>query len=182
MESVQKAGRNKLYRQGVEALGKNKEKEIKTNAMRILDKNKIPYETIQYECGEFIDGLHTAEKTGAPVEQSFKTLVVQGKSKEYYVLVIPIGEEIDLKTAAKVLGEKSVEMIHVKDITKVTGYVRGGCSPLGMKKQYPTIIHNSALDFDTVYVSGGRIGTTLKLNPIQLGKAVGARFEDIIAR
>lgn len=182
MEPVQKAGRNKLYRQGVEALGKNKEKEIKTNAMRILDKNKIPYETIQYECNEFIDGLHTAEKTGAPVEQSFKTLVVQGKSKEYYVLVIPIGEEIDLKTAAKVLGEKSVEMIYVKDITKVTGYVRGGCSLLGMKKQYPTIIHNSALDFDTVYVSGGRIGTTLKLNPIQLGKAVGARFEDIIAR
>ena len=78
-------------------MGKHKEKEIKTNAMRILEKNKIPYETIQYECEEFIDGLHTAEKTGAPVEQSFKTLVIQGKSKEYYVLVIPIAEEIDLK-------------------------------------------------------------------------------------
>ena len=102
-------------------MGKHKEKEIKTNAMRILEKNKIPYETIQYECEEFIDGLHTAEKTGAPVEQSFKTLVVQGKSKEYYVLVIPIAEEIDLKKAARVLNEKSIEMIHVKDITKVTG-------------------------------------------------------------
>ena len=161
-------------------MGKHKEKEIKTNAMRILEKNKIPYETIQYECEEFIDGLHTAQKTGAPVEQSFKTLVVQGKSKEYYVLVIPIAEEIDLKKAARVLKEKSIEMIHVKDITNVTGYVRGGCSPLGMKKQYPTVIHQSALKYGDIYISGGRIGTTLKLNPEALGKAVRAIFEDII--
>ncbi|SRR5699024_5627217 len=162
-------------------MGKHKEKEIKTNAMRILEKNKIPYETIQYECDEFIDGLHTAEKTGAPVEQSFKTLVVQGKSKGYYVLVIPIAEEIDLKKAAKVLKEKSIEMIHVKDITNVTGYVRGGCSPLGMKKQYPTVIHKSALDYEEIYVSGGRIGTTLKVSPKKLGEAVNAEFEDITA-
>ena len=161
-------------------MGKHKEKEIKTNAMRILEKNKIPYETIQYECEEFIDGLHTAQKTGAPVEQSFKTLVVQGKSKEYYVLVIPIAEEIDLKKAASVLKEKSIEMIHVKDITNVTGYVRGGCSPLGMKKQYPTVIHQSALKYGEIYISGGPIGTTLKLNPEALGKAVRAIFEDII--
>ena len=161
-------------------MGKHKEKEIKTNAMRILEKNKIPYETIQYECEEFRDGLHTAQKTGAPVEQSFKTLVVQGKSKEYYVLVIPIAEEIDLKKAARVLKEKSIEMIHVKDITNVTGYVRGGCSPLGMKKQYPTVIHQSALKYGEIYISGGRIGTTLKLNPEALGKAVRAIFEDII--
>ena len=162
-------------------MGKHKEKEINTNAMRILEKNKIPYETIQYECDEFIDGLHTAEKTGAPVEQSFKTLVVQGKSKGYYVLVIPIAEEIDLKKAAKVLKEKSIEMIHVKDITNVTGYVRGGCSPLGMKKQYPTVIHKSALDYEEIYVSGGRIGTTLKVSPKKLGEAVNAEFEDITA-
>ena len=162
-------------------MGKHKEKEIKTNAMRILEKNKIPYETIQYECEEFIDGLHTAEKTGAPVEQSFKTLVIQGKSKEYYVLVIPIAEEIDLKKAARVLNEKSIEMIHVKDITKVTGYVRGGCSPLGMKKQYPTVIHRSALEYNEIYVSGGRIGTTLKLKPENLAKTVKAGFEDITA-
>ena len=102
-------------------MGKHKEKEIKTNAMRILEKNKIPYEVLQYECDEFIDGLHTAQKTGAPVEQSFKTLIVQGKSKEYYVVVIPIALEIDLKKAAKSVGEKSVELIHVKDITKVSG-------------------------------------------------------------
>lgn len=158
-----------------------KNKEIKTNAMRILEKNKVPYETIQYECDKFIDGMHTAQKTGAAVEQSFKTLVVQGKSKEYYVLVIPIAEEINLKTAAKTVGEKSVEMIHVKDITKVTGYVRGGCSPLGMKKLYPTVIHESAKEFDEIYISGGRIGTTLKVNPLKLAEVVHADFEDIIA-
>lgn len=115
-------------------------KEVKTNAMRILDRNKVSYEILQYECDEFIDGLHTAEKTGAPVEQSFKTLVMQGKTGGYYVFVIPIAEEVDLKEAAKAVGEKSVEMIHVKDITKITGYVRGGCSPLGMKKQFQTVI------------------------------------------
>ena len=157
-------------------MAKNKDKEVKTNAMRILDKNKISYETITYECDEFIDGLHTAEKTGAPVEQSFKTLVAQGKSKEYYVLVIPIAEEVDLKAAARVLGEKSIEMIHVKDITAVTGYVRGGCSPLGMKKKYKTIIQESAEKYSEIYVSGGRIGSTIKVNPVDLVRAAGAEF------
>ena len=140
-------------------------KEVKTNAMRILDKNKIPYEIINYECDEFIDGLHTAEATGAPVEQSFKTLVMQGKSKQYYVFVLPIAEEVDLKVAAKTVGEKSVEMIHVKDITAITGYVRGGCTPLGMKKQFPTVLHDSARNFDKIYISGGRIGTSITVNP-----------------
>ena len=157
-------------------MAKNKDKEVKTNAMRILDKNKISYETITYECDEFIDGLHTAEKTGAPVEKSFKTLVAQGKSKEYYVLVIPIAEEVDLKAAARVLGEKSIEMIHVKDITAVTGYVRGGCSPLGMKKKYKTIIQESAEKYSEIYVSGGRIGSTIKVNPVDLARAAGAEF------
>ena len=99
-------------------------KEVKTNAMRILDKNKIPYEILNYECGEFIDGLHTAEATGAPVEQSFKTLVMQGKSRQYYVFAIPIADEVDLKAAARAVGEKSVEMIHVKDITAITRALR----------------------------------------------------------
>ena len=157
-------------------MAKNKDKEVKTNAMRILDKNKSSYETITYECDEFIDGLHTAEKTGAPVEQSFKTLVAQGKSKEYYVLVIPIAEEVDLKAAARVLGEKSIEMIHVKDITAVTGYVRGGCSPLGMKKKYKTIIQESAEKYSEIYGSGGRIGSTIKVNPVDLARAAGAEF------
>ena len=130
-----------------------KEKEIKTNAMRILDRQKVKYEVLQYECDEFIDGLHTAEKTGAPVEQSFKTLVV---------------------------GEKSIEMIHVKDITAVSGYVRGGCSPIGMKKQYPTVIQECAADFDKVYVSGGRIGTTLCMAPEDLKKVSRAEYADFI--
>ncbi len=154
-------------------------KEIKTNAMRILDRNKIPYEVLTYECDEFIDGLHTAEKTGAPVEQSFKTLVAQGKSGEYYVFVIPIAEEVQLKTAAKAVGEKSVEMIHVKDITKITGYVRGGCSPLGMKKQFRTVIDKSAENFEQIYVSGGRIGSTIKVSPTALARVVRASFAAI---
>ena len=156
-------------------------KEAKTNAMRMLDRKKVEYKAFPYECDEFIDGLHTAQKTGAPVEQSFKTLIVQGKSKEYYVVVIPIALEIDLKKAAKAVGEKSVELIHVKDITKVSGYVRGGCSPLGMKKQYPTIIHESALAYEEIYVSGGRIGTTLKLNPKELAEIVSGKFVEIAA-
>lgn len=155
-------------------------KEVKTNAMRILDKNKIPYELISYECDEFIDGLHTAEKTGAPIEQSFKTLVAQGKSKSYYVFVTPIAEEVDLKRAAKTVKEKSIEMIHVKDINAVTGYIRGGCTPIGMKKLFPTYIQKSALDYEQIYVSGGRIGTTLKLNPLDLAKVVRAEFADFI--
>ena len=156
-------------------------KESKTNAMRMLDKNKIEYEVLNYECEEFIDGMHTAEVTGAPVEQSFKTLVMQGKSKQYYVYVVPIAEEVDLKKAAKAVGEKSVEMIHVKDITKVTGYVRGGCSPLGMKKQYKTVIHNSADQYEKIYISGGRIGITLALNPKDLFNMIDAIYADIVS-
>lgn len=157
-------------------------KEIKTNAVRILDRNKINYELLTYECDEFIDGLHTAEKTGAPVEQTYKTLVMQGKSKKYYVFVIPIAEEVDLKAAARSVGEKSVEMIRVKDITAITGYVRGGCSPLGMKKQFPTVIDSTAEAFDQMYVSGGRIGTSVRLNPKDLAHVVRAEFADIIAK
>ena len=155
-------------------------KETKTNAVRILDRNKINYELITYECDEFIDGMHTAEITGAPVEQSYKTLVMQGKSKQFYVFVIPIAREVDLKAAAKAVGEKSVEMIHVKDLTKITGYVRGGCSPLGMKKQFPTVIDSTATSFDEIYISGGRIGTTIKLNPNELAKGVNAQFHAIL--
>lgn len=152
-----------------------KKKEIKTNAMRILDKHNISYETIQYECDEFIDGLHTAEKTEAPVEQSFKTLVLQGKSRQYYVFVLPVAEEIDLKQAARLVEEKSIEMIHVKDITDITGYVRGGCSPLGMKKNYPVILQENACNYDKIYISGGRIGTTLCLSPKDLIQVTGAK-------
>lgn len=155
-------------------------KEVKTNAMRILDKHKIPYELITYECDEFIDGLHTAQKTGAPVEQSFKTLVMQGKSNQYFVFVVPIAEEVHLKNAAKIVGEKSLEMIPVKDINKITGYIRGGCTPLGMKKQYPTVIHESAANFDRIYISGGRLGTTILVSPKALADVTGAKFANVI--
>ena len=156
-------------------------KEVKTNAVRILERNKVSYELLTYECDEFIDGLHTAEKTGAPVEQSYKTLVMQGKSKKYYVFVIPIEREVDLKTAARAVQEKSVEMTPVKELTNITGYVRGGCSPLGMKKQFPTVIDSTAQAFDQIYISGGRIGTTIKVNPQDLAKVVNAKFEDVLA-
>ena len=109
-------------------------KELKTNAMRILDRNKIPYEYETYECDEFVDGITTADKIGLPHEQVYKTLVTVGKTGGHYVFVIPIAAELDLKKAAKSVGEKSVEMLHVKDITAVTGYVRGGCTAIGMKK------------------------------------------------
>ena len=111
-------------------------KEIKTNAMRILETKKIPFTTHVYECDEFIDGIQIADMLSLPYEKVYKTLVTQGNSKNYYVFVIPIAEELDMKKAAKSVGEKSVAMLHVKDINAVTGYIRGGCTAIGMKKQY----------------------------------------------
>lgn len=156
-------------------------KEAKTNAMRMLDRQKIKYEIFTYECDEFIDGLHSADLVGAPYEQSFKTLVMEGKSGEHYVFVVPIEKEVDRKAAAKAVGEKSVDMIHVKDITKITGYVRGGCSPLGMKKQFTTVFDISAGEFNEIYVSGGRIGLTLKVSTESLLKVTNGKLADITA-
>lgn len=130
----------------------------KTNAMRILEREKIPYTMHTYDAGGKIDGVSVAEKTGIDARRVFKTLVTQGKSKSYYVFVIPVAAELNLKAAAAAVGEKSVEMIHVKDINAVTGYIRGGCSPVGMKKQFKTVIDSSAKDFDNLVVSGGKIG------------------------
>lgn len=155
-------------------------KEIKTNAMRILDKNKISYELKTYECDEFIDGIHIADQLGQPYERMFKTLVTVGKSKNYFVFVIPVDQELNLKAAAKIVGEKNVEMIHVKDIQPVTGYIRGGCTPVGMKKQYPTVIHETAQNYDTITISGGRIGTQIVLDPQDLIKVTRGQFSDII--
>lgn len=155
-------------------------KEVKTNAMRILDRNKIKYTLNTYECDNFIDGVSVADALGQDYDMSFKTLVTVGKSGQYYVFAIPIAEELDMKKAAKVVGEKSVEMLHVKDINKVTGYIRGGCTPIGMKKQYPTVIHESAKMYDTIIVSGGRIGAQIFLAPDDLIKVTGGKYEDII--
>ena len=125
---------------------------------------------------------HGREDGGLRWSSLLKRWWARGKSKEYYVLVLPIAEEVDLKAAAKVLGEKSIEMIHVKDITAVTGYVRGGCSPLGMKKQYKTIIQESAEKYSEIYVSGGRIGSTIKVSPVDLARAADASFADFTVK
>lgn len=155
-------------------------KEIKTNAMRFLEKNKIKYQMKIYQCDEFIDGIDVANKLGQPHEQTFKTLVAKGKSGIYYCFLIPVASELDMKKAAKSVTEKSIELIPVKDINKVTGYVRGGCTPIGMKKQFLTIIHNSARKLSLFYISGGRIGTQIQLSPAELVSAINGRFEDIV--
>lgn len=156
-----------------------KTKDVKTNAMRILDRLKIPYEHYTYECEEFIDGIQVADKLNLPHEKVFKTLVTQGNSKNYFVFVLPIEEELDLKKAAKAVGEKSVAMIPVKDINQITGYIRGGCTAIGMKKQYVTRIAMQARELSEMIVSGGRIGSQLRLSPEDLCKAAGAEFADI---
>ena len=157
-----------------------KQKEIKTNAMRILDKAKIPYKTNTYACEEFIDGVHIADMLGQDYACSFKTLVTTGKTGEHYVFALPVDQEVDFKKAAKAVGEKSIEMVHVKDIQGLTGYIRGGCTPIGMKKQFKTVVHASALDFEEIIISGGRLGLQLMLSPTDLQKVTGAVFEDII--
>ncbi|MEE8885885.1 MAG: Cys-tRNA(Pro) deacylase [Eubacteriales bacterium] len=154
-------------------------KEAKTNAMRILDKKGIEYEVLRFECSDFTDGVSMAEAEGAPVDQTFKTIVTKGKSGAYHVLVIPVAEEIDLKAAAAASDEKSLEMVHVKDLFGLTGYVRGGCSPIGMKKQFPTILDSSAEKFNEIYISGGRIGLSLKMAPADILAVTRGKYGDI---
>lgn len=157
-----------------------KGKEIKTNAMRILEKKKITYTTMTYECEEFVDAQKIADQLGLPHEKIYKTLVTIGHSKNYFVFVIPIDGELDLKKAARSVGEKSVEMIHVKDINSVTGYIRGGCTAVGMKKQYVTRIDSSAEVLETMVVSGGKIGVQIELKPEDLRSAANAEFADVL--
>ncbi len=156
-----------------------KNKELKTNAMRILDSMKIPYETQTYECKDFVDGVQIADILGLPHEIVYKTLVAQGASKQYYVFVIPIEAELDMKKAARSVGEKSVAMLHVKDINAVTGYIRGGCTAVGMKKQYVTRIAGTAQTLDAMIVSGGKLGVQLRLAPDDLRAACHGEFDDI---
>ncbi|MDU1113397.1 MAG: Cys-tRNA(Pro) deacylase, partial [Clostridium perfringens] len=154
---------------------------LKTNAMRILDSKKVSYEMLSYESEDGkIDGISVAHKIGVDEKNVFKTLVAQGTSKELYVFVIPVAEELDLKNAAKIAGEKKVEMIAVKDILKYTGYIRGGCSPIGLKRDYRTFIHESAKGLDFIIVSAGKIGHQIKLNPNDLVEVVSGKFENLI--
>ena len=154
-------------------------KELKTNAMRFLDRNKIPYEYQTYECDEFIDGISVADKIGLPHEQVYKTLVTVGKSGGHYVFVIPIAAELDLKKAAKHFGEKKLEMLPSKLLTATTGYIKGGCSPVGMKKEFPTAIDASAEQLEKIAVSGGKVGLQMVLPVKALQEITGACFVDL---
>ncbi|WP_316572169.1 Cys-tRNA(Pro) deacylase [Neobacillus sp. YIM B06451] len=152
----------------------------KTNAMRLLDSKKAEYAMLSYEVSDGkVDGVSVAEKIGKPKEMVFKTLVTQGASKNIYVFVIPVEAELDMKKAAKAAGEKKVEMVPVKDIQKLTGYIRGGCSPIGMKKLYKTFIDSSAEHLDWMIVSGGKIGVQIELPPEILIDVIDAEIADL---
>ncbi len=155
-------------------------KDGKTNAMRILAQKKIAYRAMEYPHGEApVDGATVAELTGSDPDTVFKTLVTVGASRQHYVFVIPVCRELDLKKAAAAVREKSIAMIHVSEITPLTGYVRGGCSPVGMKKLFPTVFDERAEHIDTIQVSGGRIGTQIALAPADLIALVGGVTADI---
>lgn len=154
---------------------------IKTNAIRLLDGKKIEYKLYEYDAPEgFLDGVSVARATGQPVEQVFKTLVTVGGSKEHYVFCIPAAEELDLKKAAKCAGEKKIEMILARDITPVTGYIKGGCSPIGMKKKFKTFIHEACLDYSRICVSGGKVGLQLEISTEDLINMVNGKTANLI--
>ena len=155
--------------------------EQKTNVMRVLEQKKIPYTPHSYPHGEgAVDGVTVAALTGLAPEKVFKTLVTVGASKRNYVFVIPVAAELDLRKAAKAAGEKSVAMIHVNEINALTGYVRGGCSPVGMKKRFDTYYHESCLELDSMAVSAGKIGAQVELAPDALLRLTGGKTADLI--
>ncbi|MGL4798619.1 MAG: Cys-tRNA(Pro) deacylase, partial [Cellulosilyticaceae bacterium] len=158
---------------------KNKEK---TNAMRKLEQMKISYRDHQYDQSEAISGVEVARVLGQNEEQVFKTLVTTGKSGNHYVFVIPVAEELDLKKAAKASGEKSIEMLKSKDLLGLTGYIHGGCSPIGMKKLFKTFIHETATAWDTIIFSGGKIGYQIELGLDQLRKVIPFEVGDVIKK
>lgn len=153
----------------------------KTNVARLLDKAKIAYQLVSYEVDENdLSAIHVAEQLGENVEQVFKTLILQGDKNGYFVCVIPGADEVDLKKAAKVSGNKKCEMIPVKELLPLTGYIRGGCSPIGMKKHFPTYIHETAELFDQIYISAGQRGLQVLLSPADLIKEVKALTANLV--
>ncbi len=154
-------------------------KETKTNAMRILERMAIAYEHTEYACDEFTDGGTVATMLGLPHEAVFKTLVAVGPDRENYVFVIPVDEELDLKKCARSVGAKSVRLIPMKELFPLTGYVRGGCTAIGMKKQFPTRLDESAMLFDKIHISGGRIGSEITLAPEDFLKAAEAEYAEL---
>ena len=155
-------------------------KNEKTNVMRVLDQKKVPYAAHSYEPDASLSGEDIARILNEDAVKVFKTLVTQGKSGQYYVFVIPVKGELDLKKAAKAAGEKAVSMIKQKELLPLTGYVHGGCSPVGMKKQFPTFIHETARRCEKVFVSAGRVGFQIELDPADLARTVGGGFSDLV--
>lgn len=155
----------------------------KTNAVRLLDKEKIEYNLIPYQVDESdLSAVHVADQLNEPVQQVFKTLVLKGDKSGYFVCIIPGAEELDLKAAAKVSGNKNCDMIPMKELLSITGYIRGACSPIGMKKQFPTYIDDSCNDFEYIYISAGRRGLQIQLNPSDLIQIVNIKSERLIKR
>ena len=157
-----------------------KNKEEKTNVMRTLEQKKIPYTAHSYDPEGPIDGVSVAQTLGQPPERVFKTLVTKGASGAYYVFDIPVAENLDLKKAARAVGEKSIAMLPQKELLPLTGYVHGGCSPVGMKKQFPTVFHETAAEYDTICVSAGKIGYQVECDPKALLTLLRAGTADII--
>lgn len=158
----------------------NKNSEEKTNVMRVLESKKIAYTSHTYEPDQTLTGEEIAGILGEDASKVFKTLVTQGKTGQYYVFVIPVKEELDLKKAAKAAGEKSIAMIKQKDLLPLTGYIHGGCSPIGMKKQFTTFIHETAQDLDKMYVSAGKVGFQVELDPAELIAITRSTLADIV--
>ena len=152
----------------------------KTNVMRILDAQKIPYMSHAYQPDATMSGAEIAALLNEVAEKVFKTLVTQGKSSQYYVFVIPVKEELDLKKAAKAAKEKAVGMIKQKDLLPLTGYIHGGCSPIGMKKQFPAFLHETAVQYGTIFVSAGKVGFQIELPPQDLAEIAGCHLADLI--
>ncbi|MBQ6407426.1 MAG: Cys-tRNA(Pro) deacylase [Butyrivibrio sp.] len=158
----------------------SKNNEEKTNVMRVLESKKIAYLSHSYEPDQTLTGEDIAGILGEDASNVFKTLVTQGKTGQYYVFVVPVNAELDLKKAAKAAGEKSITMIKQKDLLPLTGYIHGGCSPIGMKKQFPTFIHETAKELEKIYVSAGKVGFQVELNPGELIALTRSTLADII--
>ena len=153
----------------------------KTNAMRLLDQKKIEYEVKEIEDAEGLSGGQMALKAGENPEEVYKTLVTVGAKGAHYVFVVPVEKELDLKKAAKTVGEKSISMIHQKELLPLTGYIHGGCSPVGMKKFFRTVFDKSALSHERIYFSGGKVGVQVRIRTVDISKAIKCEFEDIVS-
>ena len=153
----------------------------KTNAMRLLDQKKIEYEVKEIEDAEGLSGSQMALKAGENPEEVYKTLVTVGAKGAHYVFVVPVEKELDLKKAAKTVGEKSISMIHQKELLPLTGYIHGGCSPVGMKKFFRTVFDKSVLSHERIYFSGGKVGVQIRIRTVDISKAIKCEFEDIVS-